>query len=184
MINKTSSRFLVAAVAVLAMTGIKAKAESWTDFLDFTGFTKNTKLESLLTISNDRGTDYNVLSGMVDDRNNLTGVDFANFTGGHSSGSKQYPANQIGTSNGVVLVNEQGVDALILRGKINGGEADLVVRFIFNGLSKEYHECKVTGVRGTDNVWHMKNAYTGKMVDKAKLITYSIGIKTIDGICP
>jgi hypothetical protein len=92
----------------------------------------------------------------------------------------------LSSKDGAILEAQQGVNAIILSGAINSqaGTGALVVHFIYNGLSGEYHTCNLNVERNSSGVWGAINAYTGQPVTAAKVTTYSIGIQTIEGICP
>ena len=83
-----------------------------------------------------------------------------------------------------------GHDAVILQGDIVEGRSSdqLVVKFLYNGLTDQFRECRVALKRGRDIGWHLVNA-ENRSVPLVVVETWSlplvgtVGIKTLQGLC-
>jgi len=137
----------------------------------------------LLTFSNDRTAITDDLSLMLDAQGGVQGVAYLVNDG--STGEKDFTLATLAGGDGAVLEEQQGVKAIELLGHVDSakGTGQFVVHYIANGLSGSYNDCNVNLQRGPSG-WVLINAYTGQPVTAAKIITYSLGITTIDGICP
>ena len=137
----------------------------------------------LVSIYNDRSSGYNDLELLVDAQGAVQGAKYV----GHGSGAaaaKSFTNSEI--SSGAILEEQQGVKALILTGKVDSasGQGKWTIKYIANGLSGAYKSCDMKVQRAAQGDWIGVNAYTGATLDKAKIITWSMGITTIEGICP
>jgi hypothetical protein len=141
--------------------------------------------QKLLTLTNDRDALVSDLDFQVDAQGAVQGLQYNVHDSGQTT-VKNFTMAELGAAEGVVLEDQQGVKALLLRGHadVPTGKGQFVIRFINNGLSGDYKECNINLSRGGTGIWTLFNAYTGKAVDAAKVLTWSLGIQTIDGICP
>jgi hypothetical protein len=87
---------------------------------------------------------------------------------------------------GAVLDGDAKHKAIVLRGSIDstGGNADLVITYLSNGVLGRHKECRVGMVRDDAGQWHVVNIYDHKRVDHLVVQTWKLGISTIAGVCP
>lgn len=130
---------------------------------------------TLLTLSNDRNATSATLGIQADAQGNIQ--KFTYILGDGTT--KNFSASQV--SNGAVLEEQQGVQALVLTGQPAAGK--LAIRYVANGMSGEYKSCNMNLVKDGAN-YSLQNAYTGGPLRTAKVITWSLGITTIQGLCP
>ena len=169
------SKILVLSALVLTFRVTNAMAFEGDAEMDAAG-------SRIVSIYNDRGANYNDLEVVLDASGAVTGAKYV----GHGDGAaapKSFTNSQI--SSGAVLEEQQGVKALILLGKVDSatGQGKWTIKFIANGLSGDYKSCDLKVQRTPQGDWLGINAYTGAALDKAKIITWSMGIATIQGIC-
>jgi hypothetical protein len=73
---------------------------------------------------------------------------------------------------------------MILQGQMGDSqEGQFKIKFLTNGLFHSYDSCDFN-LRKSGDGWYVQNAYTGAVVRSVKVITKSLGIKTLQGICP
>lgn len=130
--------------------------------------------QSLLRIGNDRDHMTSEL-GIQTDANGT----IQKFIYVTAVGQKTFSAAQI--AKGAVLEAEQGVNALTLLGNVSTGR--LAIKYVYNGLSGDFRTCNMNLTRSPKGDWAMVNAYTGKALLSAKLITWGLGIETLKGLC-
>jgi hypothetical protein len=102
----------------------------------------------------------------------------------------EFPVTEIESRHGAVLAGESGHDAVILQGRISSalGTADLVTRYLYNGLTGEYRSCAVRLDRGPDTVWRLLNRFN-EQVSRIVVKTRSLpafgvfGIADLEGAC-
>ncbi|HKK13165.1 MAG TPA: hypothetical protein VKA14_00750, partial [Gammaproteobacteria bacterium] len=97
-----------------------------------------------------------------------------------------YSLDAIETGDGVVLGQGSGVKAILLRGRIDSraGQGTLVIKYLTNGLLMTYNECRL-GLKKTDSgSWNLINAYTGAPIKRIRIKTWTLGISTLENVCP
>jgi hypothetical protein len=92
---------------------------------------------------------------------------------------------EVESSAGAVLAVVKGKKALILQGKLDRAtqEGRFVIKYLSNGLFNSYKSCEFN-LRKTGKGWYIQNAYNGQAVPRVKVITHSLGITTLQGLCP
>lgn len=102
-----------------------------------------------------------------------------------------YPTRDIESSDGVTLDGDATHRAVILQGPIDSkqGRADLVVTYLYNGITGSYRQCQVKMSRSSQDEWSLVNAYTGQVIQEIRTLTWSmfgqtLGISTIQNVCP
>ena len=108
----------------------------------------------------------------------------------HSVKVREFAPRDIASEKGVVLDGAPGHDAVILKGNIVEGRSSdpLVVKFLYNGLTDQFRECRIALKRGGDVGWHLVNA-ENRRVPLVVVETWSlpllgtVGIKTLQGLC-
>ncbi|MGH7088626.1 MAG: hypothetical protein ACREFQ_06970 [Stellaceae bacterium] len=101
-----------------------------------------------------------------------------------------YPVALIESQHGAVLDGRAGHDAVILKGHFSpmGTSATLMIRYLYNGLTGEYRQCRVSIDRSGDSGWHLWNALH-QMVERIVVRTWALplvgtaGIATLEGAC-
>lgn len=93
--------------------------------------------------------------------------------------------DEVESSAGAVLAVVKGKKALILNGKLDRAtqEGRFVIRYLSNGLFNSYKSCEFN-LRRSAKSWYIQNAYNGQTVPRIKVITHSLGITTLEGLCP
>jgi hypothetical protein len=106
------------------------------------------------------------------------------MTNGQPESVKNFPFADIAKPNGVVLVEGQGHNVLLLQGQLDpsGLQGRFHLSYLANGLTNKYETCDLLLVKGAD-AWHAQNAYTGQKVTSVRIVTWSLGLKTLEGIC-
>lgn len=134
----------------------------------------------LVEIYNDRDANHVDIDLVLDGTGFAQGVSYLNPT----SGLKRFTLAQL--QAGAVLEEQQGVKALILIGNVDStaGSGRWSIKFINNGLSGVYKTCAVNLKRAPDGMWQLIHSQTGAVIRTAKIISWSLGITTIEGICP
>lgn len=101
----------------------------------------------------------------------------------------EYPVAQITSGEGAVLEGARGHNAVIVQGRLSatGGNVELVTSYLYNGLTGEYHSCRITLDRGAD-AWRLINQYNetvSRIVVKTRSIPVfgTIGIANLEGAC-
>lgn len=113
--------------------------------------------------------------------------------GGAFAGSvkvSEYPVAQIESRHGAVLDGAKGHEALIVQGSVSpaSGNLDLVTSYLYNGLTGEYHSCRVTVDRRADAVWRLVNQFNetvSRIVVRTRSVPVlgTIGIANLEGAC-
>lgn len=140
----------------------------------------------LTQITSDRDTGVSVLSFVVDPAGIVQGIAFATTSSAVGNTSTQnFSLADIQSGHGVVLMQAQGHDVFFLQGTIDSvqGQGDMTIRYLANGLWGTYKDCPAKVGRTADGVWHIFNSATGKIVNAAKVQTWSMGVTTVHGIC-
>ncbi len=104
--------------------------------------------------------------------------------------SREFPVALIESSYGAVLDGIPGHDAVILQGRFArpSTSAELVVRYLYNGIHSEYRQCAVSINRSQDAEWHLFNVLHQKV---ARIVVQTwalpligtVGIANLEGAC-
>jgi hypothetical protein len=187
-------KFLFLALAMIAnLAAISAHAEDfWAPSRDgarVQAVPPGNTLQKLMNFSNDRDAIVNRLSVMIDANTLLTGmyIDESNLVepAVFGPGAGVVWLRDIESKEGGVLFEGQGHKVILIQGKLNRTSQDgrFQIRYLANGLTNNYEACDVL-LKKDDKGWYAQNAYTNKRITAAKLITWSLGISTVQGICP
>ncbi len=165
--------FAMGATLSIASTSI---ADEAVEAFDFT--TEGTKL---VTISNDRDASTADLTVVENADGTPSALEWVNRSADRPA-RKTFRLNQV--AQGVVLEEQQGIQALSLQGNIDrNGKGELTFRYVANGMSGKYATCKTNVKRTSGGDYALTNS-AGGSAQNAKIITWSFGIETIQGICP
>lgn len=137
----------------------------------------------LVNISNDRDATIQVLGLLLGGDEKITGMFSADSKS--PKDGKAFLLSVIEGKEGAVLYEASGRKAIILSGKLDRAtqQGRFTLKYLANGLSMRYESCDFVLDRSGSN-WLVKNAYTGGLVREARITSWSMGITTIEGICP
>lgn len=144
----------------------------------------------LAAITNDRDTSVSLLELMLNDHDTVRGIYLKTRVGGDNGPSKisgqVYWLKEIESRNGVVLGQGQGVKAIFLQGTIEprGNQGALVIKYLTNGISRHFAECRIGLQRLGPYNWQLVNAYNGRIIKSIRVRTWALGISTIANVCP
>lgn len=191
--------FVLAAAAVLALSGVSGDARG-EPAAGLGCSPASASVQQIAKITNTRDRNFHCLGVAVDRQANITAVRFETHEidadrqdrGGapHSVKVREFAPRDIASEKGVVLDGAPGHDAVILQGNIVEGRSSdqLVVKFLYNGLTDQFRECRVALKHSRDVGWHLVNA-ENRRVPRIVVETWSlplvgtVGIKTLQGLC-
>jgi hypothetical protein len=189
-------RSFFALTVFLSLLGSSANAESW----HFLGNEKKEginrevppglTLERVVTLSSDRDKNVYFLNLMLDEARNVKGMyteDAAsNVKNPENEGEGIYFLDAIEGTKGAVLLKARGRDALIMKGLLDRStnEGEFELKYLANGLTMRYESCNFNLKRAENGVYFAENAYTGERFDSIKVVTWALGITTVQGLCP
>jgi hypothetical protein len=137
--------------------------------------------QPLASITNDRNADLQSL-GVLLDAGQVVGLRFETINGNNPH-ERDFSIDDV--KAGAVLDGNAKHQA-ILRGSVDStvGNADLVITYLSNGLLGKHKDCRASIVRDEKGQWHVVNIYDHKRVNHLVVQTWTLGISTIEGICP
>jgi hypothetical protein len=143
------------------------------------------KNDALFSLANDRGPGVNQV-GLIVDGGKVSALSYQTQDDKGKVENKTFPIAALGTADGAVLEEGQGVKALAVLGSIDSaaGVGQVTFRYIYNGLTGRYKTCPADLKRSSAGDWTLFNHTTGTPIIGAKMITWSLGIDTLQGICP
>lgn len=144
-------------------------------------------LNPLFTLSSDRDDRSANIHAMVDPSKVLSGVYMEPNSGSQvldSTAKNIFWLEEIEAEGGALLLEVRGYKVAFLQGKLDRTtqEGLFQIRYLANGLTNKYESCDFY-LRRNGKTWYVQNAYNGQLVRDVKVITWSLGVKTIDGIC-
>lgn len=105
----------------------------------------------------------------------------------------EFSVAQIESRQGAVLDGTKGHDAVIVRGHVSSanGNADLVTSYLYNGLTGEYHSCRIKLDHQADSAWpawrliNQFNETVSHIVVRTRHVPVlgTIGIANLEGAC-
>ena len=146
------------------------------------GLAADVTFQPLASITNDRNADLQHV-GVLLDAGEVVGLRFDTIDGNNSHVSN-FSIDDI--KAGAVLDGDVKRKAIVLQGSIysTGGDANLVITYLSNGLSRKHKVCYARIERDVSGQWHILDIYEHKWVDHLVIKTRPLGISTIQGICP
>ena len=154
------------------------------------------QVQQLATISNTRDANFQCLGVTVQgDALKALRVESHHVAGtGAASADRvkvaEYPVAEIESDQGAVLDGSRGYKAVIVQGRPSAatGNVELVTSYLYDGLTGEYHSCRVMLDRGADAGWHLVNQYNERVssiVVRTRSIPVlgTIGIANLEGAC-
>lgn len=154
----------------------------------------NVDVVPLAGITNDRDSNVSYLNLMLGEGNAVRGIYVqtraparqSNDNGDIGANGGAFSLAQIESDNGVVLRAAAGRKVILLRGTIDSrvGKGSLTIKYLTNGLSMSYSQCKVGLKKSGPRQWKLINAYDGKPIDAIEIKTWWLGISTLANVCP
>lgn len=137
-------------------------------------------LQRLAVLTNDRDARKVTLSLMVE-----KGLAAGMFSLEDDGDGKPYWMRDIESKEGVVLLETQGKKALIMGGSLDREtqEGKFTIHYLTNGLFNRYASCDFRLKKKGDS-WYLQNAYTRNKITMVNVVTHSLGITTLEGLCP
>ncbi|MGE3263576.1 MAG: hypothetical protein AB7K68_17500 [Bacteriovoracia bacterium] len=177
----------------LALFATNAQAENfWGTYRDapIQAVPPGVTLQKMMNLANDRDAKvYHRLSLMLDANTMVAGLYNEEIKASElspfSAADGIHWLRDVESSEGAVLFEGQGRKVILIQGKLNRQtqEGRFQIRYLANGLSNSYEVCDLL-LKKDDSGWFIQNAYTNRKVTSAKIITWSLGVTTIQGICP
>lgn len=195
---RSSTAWLLLALGVAALIGAPARPRAEEPPPPTEDCTASSGDMQLLTkITNTRDADFHCLGVSLDGQANIRAIRFETHIFDIDAARrpisrvklKEFPPQEVGDTKGAVLDGVPGHDAILLQGQIVDGQAhdDLVIRFLYNGITNEFHECGFALDRhGADwQAVNLRNAPVSLAVIRTRAVPIigTIGIETIDGFC-
>lgn len=145
----------------------------------------------LAGITNDRDTSVSYLNLMVGRQQSVRGISVETQVPEAGAAARvvsnnTYTLKNIESREGIVLGQGQGVKAILLQGEINSqaGRGMLTIKYLNNGLFRNYKECRIGLQRVSPKRWELVNAYDGQPVHHIEVKTWMLGISTLTHVCP
>lgn len=138
-------------------------------------------VQPLFQMANDR--DANVDSyGILADAGSAQAIVLA--PNGQGDRGQTFPFSQIASPNGAVILSGQGHNVLYFQGQLDRSTQTgrFHAKYLSNGLTNQYTTCDFL-LQKDANGWYVQNAYTGARVTQVKIVTWTLGLKTLQGIC-
>ena len=144
-----------------------------------------TTLQSLLAVFNDRDSNSERLSLTIDAQGKAAGMYMGENGDGANRDGKVLSLKEIESSEGAVIEEGQGHKVILLQGKLDRStqEGRFRLQYLANGLSGKYESCDFL-LKHSGSNWFVQNAYTNKPVTSMKIITWALGLRTLEGVCP
>ena len=141
-------------------------------------------LQQFFTMTNDRDPTTDKFNLMVDDKSLAAGFLVVPDPKNNDRQDNLYWLKDVEKTDGVVLVEGQGHKVVIMQGQLDRAtqEGRFHLQFLANGLSNKYQTCDFL-VKKSGALWYAENAYNCQKITDMKIITWSLGLKTLQGVC-
>jgi hypothetical protein len=153
------------AALVICLAGFSARAESM--YLS----------QKLVQLTNDRDANVSVIEWVTDAAGATAGLRY-------TSNGRVTDFTLAQMQAGAVLESQQGINALVLKASmdpVTGGPVTFT--YVANGMMGSYKSCAAHVARSGSGEWMLMHATARSRVQTAKIITWSMGITTLEGIC-
>jgi hypothetical protein len=146
-------------------------------------------LFKLVTMTSDQDSNRTDLSLMLDAQNQVTGMynkpDANNRDDSDTKSKNVFWLKDIESPKGSVVLVKRGRNILIMQGKLDKAsqEGTFTLSYLTNGIFMSYDSCEFA-LRKSGSNWFVENTYTGDQVNSIKVITHSLGVTTLEGLCP
>ncbi|MCO5143294.1 MAG: hypothetical protein M9962_09420 [Oligoflexia bacterium] len=144
-------------------------------------------LQKVADLTSTKDSDIHYLNVMIDTNGLIAGLyNKPDPNNGKESGAPNvFWLRDIESKEGAVLAVAKGRKALIMQGLLNRQtqEGTFDLHYLSNGLTMKYKTCKFN-LRKNQNGWYAQNFYNNSVVSRIHVVTHSLGISTIEGICP
>ncbi len=154
------------------------------------------RVQQLATISNTRDANFQCL-GVTVQGTVLQGLRVESHHVVARSGAatadrvkvNEYSVAELESTQGAVLDGARGYNAVIVQGHASpaNGDVELTTSYLYDGLTGEYHSCRIKLDRGAD-AWHLINQFNERVsniVVRTRTIPVlgTIGIANLEGAC-
>jgi hypothetical protein len=174
--------------AVYTAFGASRSFANWgePDLVDYTAPPSGLTVSKLLTITSDKNSNVDDLDIALDSTGAPQGVEVALEGATPDTTPLFFSLSDITSSTGAVLNQTDGYNALILQGTLDptAPSSTMTLSYLANGLTGEYDNCDVIITHAADGSWGVQNAYTEAPVQSIKITTWTLGVTTVEGICP
>ena len=146
---------------------------------------RGTTLQQLFSITNDRDKNKDTYNLMLDDKDVPVGM-FLKVDPKATDGRDSVMwFRDTEKSDGAIVIESQGYKVLVLKGKLDRTSYEGKFSFVYlaNGMMGKYESCEFQLKKKSDTEWYVKNAYNGKEVKAMKIVSWSMGLETLQGIC-
>jgi len=103
----------------------------------------------------------------------------------------EFPEAVVESRRGAVLDGRPGHDAIVLRGHLPmaPGNMELMISYLYNGITGEYRSCQLTLRWASDTGWRLTNDFDQTVshidiVTRLLPVVGIIGIARLEGACP
>lgn len=141
-------------------------------------------VQTLFSITNDRDSIQDSLQLMIDAKGLAAGYFVKPDPKNNDRLENTFWMRDVEKQAGVALVEGQGHKVILLQGQLDRAsqEGRFHLQYLANGLTNKYETCDFLLKKG-DRGWYVKNAYNGQKVTNMKIITWSLGLTSLQGIC-
>lgn len=138
-------------------------------------------LQKMARLSSDRDAKTVDLNVMLSKEGLVQGL----FGQASTGEGRPFWIRDIDSAAGATLLELHGRKVLILKGKLNRNsqEGRFRIQYLTNGVSMRYESCDFL-LKENGGKFFVQNAYTGRRITAVKAITHSLGVTTLEGLCP
>ena len=146
-------------------------------------------LQNLAVISSNKNASKYNLMLMVDKSNLVAGLYKQAFAENVREGDEMRKSvfwnKEMESKEGAAILVRKNRNILILQGFIDREtqEGEFELKYLANGLLGRYESCLVL-LKKNPKGWHLENYYTNKKIDGIFVDVYTLGVRTVKGICP
>lgn len=180
---------LLLSMSVFFCLTIHAYEQNPADYSVLEDAPPNVNLFQLASLSSDQDTDLYYLNLMLDKGSSqISG--FYNAPDQRNSPSNRdgraFALADIESANGAVLLVRSNRNVLLLKGLLDrpSQSGKFTIKYLADGILNRYESCDFELTKEAPGKWFIKNSYNGEKVNSIRVITWTAGIRTIQGICP
>jgi hypothetical protein len=134
----------------------------------------------LWTQTNDRDSNVDTFNLLVDAQGLAAGV----YTRNADGTDETFYMKDIAKPDGVVLIEAQGHKVMFLQGQVDRvtQQGTFHIKWLSNGLTNQYTTCDFK-LMHTGATYFAQNVHTNAKITQMKIISWSLGLKDLQGIC-
>jgi len=146
-------------------------------------------LQQLAVISSNKNSSKYNLVLMVDRAGQVAGLYKGAYPDNVREGDEMRKSvfwnREIESQEGAAILVRKNRNILILQGFIDREtqEGEYELKYLSNGLLGRYESCLVL-LKKSAKGWYMENYYNNKKIDSIFVDVYTLGVRTVKGICP